>query len=683
MKTIQQLLVSAWRAVVGNTIRTFGIVGVLLLLVLAIAPAKDHFSQWHGYQNDYLAMIHNRGDAISLRRRFVPGIQQIWLPELGVVDRCATCHQGLREATLADGIPQPFRRHPSIPHPIDAYGCVICHRGQGPATSVEEAHASQRSGEDPILPARYIESGCGQCHQNTLTGTPQLNLGRQSLARYGCVNCHTVKTPDGTVMKATDNPPSLEHLADKTTREWVYTWLKNPQAYAASATMPNYKLSDADAGDLSAFLISSSKPLAGDTDASLIPLAKNADPSAGAVLYGESFCATCHAVQNAAGNLVGGDIGPELTRVGNKVKPAWLQAWIQNPRTYNAHTLMPRFRFTPQQVATLTTYLTSKSDSDYGADVHLSTASAAQIAHGRKLVVELGCAACHTINGVKKPENFGPDLSRIGSKPLAQLIFLPGMQQTLPTYIRSKIKQPDAFGAGMKMPLVPLNDAQRDALTTALLALSDRSQTMPEKLRVAAVHPSTYEPAGPAGKLMDELACMSCHRFNGHGSDLAPDLSYEGSAVQAPWLNDFLKNPNTLRPALTRRMPRFNLSDADRKLLTDYIMVVYQSPTIDPDKAPPAVNPPALVDQGRQLFYSRYACQSCHVANTQTDKGYIGPVLTQVGLRLTPAWIYAWLKDPQALRPGTIEPNQNISDADARAITAFLMTLKTKQEIKQ
>lgn len=685
MKTIKELLRSAWRALFGNTVRAFGVVGVILLITLAIAPAKDHFSQWRSYQNGYLAMIHDRGDAITLRRRFVPGIQQIWLPELGVVDRCSTCHQGLKESSLADVTTQPFSKHPVIPHPLDAYGCVICHRGQGPATTVEEAHNSQRAGEDPILPARYIESGCGQCHQNALTGTPQLNLGRQYLAQYGCVSCHLVKMPDGVVMKATDNPPSLEHIADKTTREWLYTWLKNPQAYAASATMPNYKLSDADAADISAFLISSSRPETGDSSADLIQVAKNADPSAGAVLYGESFCATCHAVQNAAGNLVGGDIGPELTRVGNKVKPAWLQAWIENPRTYDANTLMPHFRFTPQQVAILSAYLMSKSDSDYGADAHLNTASASQIAHGRKLVVELGCAACHKINGVKKPDNFAPDLSHIGSKPLAQLVFLPGMQQTLPTYINSKIKQPGSFGTGMKMPLVPLNDTQRDALTTALLALSDRSQTMPEKLRVAGVPQTDYEPAGHAGKLMEEVACMSCHRFNGHGSDLAPDLSYEGSAVQAAWLDSFLKNPNTLRPALTRRMPRFNLSDADRKMLTDYIMVVYQSEKIDPDKAPPAVNPPALVEEGRQLFYSKYACQSCHVANTQTDKGYIGPVLTDVGSRLTPAWIYAWLKDPQALRPGTIEPNQNIRDDDARAMTAFLMTLKNsgKQEAKR
>ena len=38
-----------------------------------------------------------------------------------------------------------------------------------------------------------------------------------------------------------------------------------------------------------------------------------------------------------------------------------------------------------------------------------------------------------------------------------------------------------------------------------------------------------------------------------------------------------------------------------------------------------------------------------------------------------PAWVFHWLKDAQSLRPGTLELNWNMSDDDARAITAFLM----------
>ena len=195
-------------------------------------------------------------------------------------------------------------------------------------------------------------------------------------------------------MTATDDPPSLSHIADKTTREWIFAWLKDPKAYAASATMPNFKLKDEDARDISAFLIADSTPLAGDS-AAVPATAKAPDPAAAASLYGESFCASCHAVQNAAGNLVGGNVGPELTRVGSKVKPEWLAAWLRNPRVYDAKTGMPHYRFNDQQVSLLTSFLVAKTDSDLLSNVHLDAPTPDQIAHGKTLVQEYGCASCH------------------------------------------------------------------------------------------------------------------------------------------------------------------------------------------------------------------------------------------------------------------------------------------------
>jgi mono/diheme cytochrome c family protein len=658
----------------GDSVRAFGVVSFVFLASLAIAPAKNHFSEWRHYQHGYKKMIANRSDAVTLQRHFEGGIQQIWLPELGVVDRCTSCHVALKETSLADVNVQPFRPHPVIPHKLDQFGCTVCHRGQGVATTVAEAHNSTLAWEQPILPAKYIESSCGECHRGPLAGAPQLNQGRQLLSRYGCVHCHTVKLPSGGTMKATDDPPALSHIADKTTREWIYAWLKDPQAYASTSTMPNFKLSDDDARDISAFMIANSTPQAGDTAG--LSAKASADPAAGASLYGESFCASCHAVQNAAGNLVGGDVGPELTRVGSKVKPEWLQAWLRNPRAYDAETAMPHYRFSDPQVATLSGFLLAKADSDLLTNVHLEAATPEQIAHGKRLVSDYGCASCHEIAGIKKPENFAPELTRIGSKPVTQLVFLPGMQHTLPDYIATKVKQPRAFGQGLKMPQYTFTPAQIDSLATALLAFNDRSSTLPPSLTVAAKPESDYQPAGKAGKLMNDLACFSCHRINGHGGDMAPDLTWEGSSVQRQWLVEFLKNPNTLRPSLIRRMPRFNLTDAEAIELTDYIMTVYQSPAVDRDSMPLSGYPQGQVELGKQLFYGKYACQGCHIVDTKIDKGYIGPTLTQVGTRLTAAWIFQWMKNPQALRPGTQEPNRAMSDEDARALTAFLISQK-------
>ncbi len=660
----------------SDPVRVFGIAGLVLLASLAIAPAKNHFSEWRHYQNKYVQLIRGRADAVTLEKRMGHGVQQIWLPEQGVVDRCTTCHVALKQPSLRDVSEQPFRPHPPIPHSLTQFGCVVCHRGQGTATNVHEAHRSSLAWEEPMLPAKYMEASCGQCHLAPMTGTPQLNLGRQLLAREGCVRCHTLKIADGAVMQAADDPPSLKHIADKTTREWMYAWIKDPQAYSPTATMPNFKLSDDDVRDITAFLMAQSTP--GQTaamSASRPTASANPDPQAGATLYGQSFCASCHAVQNAAGNLVGGDLGPELTKIGTKAKPQWLEAWLRNPGDYDPDTKMPHYRFTEQQIATLAPFLEAKKDDDFVANVHLDAATPEQVAHGKALANEYGCAACHEMNGIKRPDNFAPELTRVGSKPFAQIAFAPGVRHTLPDFIAAKVREPRAFGPSLKMPQFKLTAQQIDAITTALLAQTDRAATQPPSMRTAADHETKYQPAGRAGQLIKDLRCFSCHRINGRGGDMAPDLSWEGSSVQRKWLADFLNNPETLRPALIRRMPKFNLSDGEINTLTDYLMTVYQTPAIDRDAAPVNGNA-ALIDQGRQLFYGKYACQSCHIVDPQKDKGYIGPALWAVGTRLNTAWIYHWLKDPQALRPGTMEPNQHMSDDDAKALTAFLGSLK-------
>ncbi len=668
----------------GDTVRTFAWTSLLLLILLAVAPAKHYFADWRVYQRGYQQLISKRSDAVTLRRHFEPGIQQIWLPEIGVVDRCTTCHTGLKEASLADVSKQPYRHHPDMPHKAEEFGCTVCHRGQGAATSVEDAHRATDAWDEPLLPAKYLESSCGQCHQQDLKGTPQLNLGRKMLTQYGCIHCHTVKRPDGTVVAATDDPPSLEHIADKTSREWIYAWLKDPQAYSTTATMPNFKLKDEDARDISAFLMASSTP-GPDAGSKVVPAvleqAKKLKGDAtlqtkAASLYGQSFCASCHAVQNAAGNLVGGDIGPELTKVGSKVKPEWLQAWVRNPHQYDPGTAMPRYRFTEQEVGLLTGFLMNKADADLLANVHLDAATPEQIEHGKRLVSDSGCAACHEVNGVKRPENFAPELTKVGSKPVAQLAFAPGVKHTLYDYLDAKIKQPHAFGAGLKMPQYTFTATQVDALVNALLSHNERALAMPAAKTVPALPESHYEAAGSAGKLIRDLNCFSCHMINGRGGEMAPELTSEGSSVQRDWLAQFLRNPNTLRPALIRRMPKFNLTDAEINTLTDYIMTVYQSPKVDRDSMPLTGYPAGQVELGKQLYYSKYGCQGCHIIDTKQDKGYVGPSLTHVGSRLTAAWVYNWMKDPQALRAGTQEPKRDMSDDDARALTAYLMSLK-------
>ena len=77
---------------------------------------------------------------------------------------------------------------------------------------------------------------------------------------------------------------------------------------------------------------------------------------------------------------------------------------------------------------------------------------------------------------------------------------------------------------------------------------------------------------------------------------------------------------------------------------------------------------------GKQLYEVKYECQSCHTIGS--TGGYVGPNLNNAGNWLAPAWIEAWLRNPQALVPDTIEPRRAFTENEIQALTAYLLTLR-------
>ena len=365
-------------------------------------------------------------------------------------DRCTTCHLGLNEASLADVTQQPFRKHPVVPHSLDGFGCVICHGGQGAATTVGEAHHSERAGEEPILPARYIEAGCGQCHQNALPGTPQLNLW-QSLARTLTDAC-TATPSCGRIssrMMATDRPPSPDAHRRQNNAQLDNHLAEVPRPMRHQQRCPTTN-SAMQTRRISAYLVEQQRPAAGDTAvASIKPAALNGSRPRGAGLYGESFCSSCHAVQNAAGNLVERRRRPGSGTDGNKAKPEWLAAWLDDPRVYDATAPMPHYQLRHRRLLRwLLIYRASRIQTTVRGSIWMpQTQTRCPRTKTRR---RAGMRGMPRINGVQKPENFAPELSTLGSKPPAQIVFLPGMDHSLPGYIGAKIRQPRAFGASAR-----------------------------------------------------------------------------------------------------------------------------------------------------------------------------------------------------------------------------------------
>jgi len=81
-----------------------------------------------------------------------------------------------------------------------------------------------------------------------------------------------------------------------------------------------------------------------------------------------------------------------------------------------------------------------------------------------------------------------------------------------------------------------------------------------------------------------------------------------------------------------------------------------------------------LVQVGKRLYSNKYGCNGCHSLGDQG--GLVGPALDRAGFRLNGTWVYRWIKYPQAMKRKTRMPNLGLSDADAKAITIYLNTLR-------
>ncbi len=673
----------------------FAISSVVFVAVLSISPVKDLLSEWKQYKKDYVHLAQSRPDTKRLLADYHSDLDQIWVPDLNVVDRCVSCHQGITQPSLADpAVPQPFRAHPWIPHSVLDWGCVVCHRGQGLATESREAHEATLAWEHPLLPILYIQASCGVCHLSDLPETPKLNRGRKLLAELNCVGCHRIEGIERPAMLG----PDLTNIGSKVSREWVYKWLKEPRTltdtngnttvngyeFEEEPRMPKFRLEEAELRALSGYLVtlqaSAPSPYKFDPRVLAAWEKKSEAVDQGETRFREMFCTTCHSVAvTRAGEtkLIGGDIGPELTKVGSKVSPDWLVTWLRDPQSVLPHALMPRYGWSDEDLYKVTRYIeTNLTDPDLLSNVpRLGPPGQDEVRLGKRLFVEKGCSSCHMVAGIKPQTDFGPDLSLLGGKTISQLEFGNArIPRTLVSYIQAKISDPLSVNPAARMPQYQFKSGDLEAITTALLSETGRQSTPGlARLVIPASH-AEFNPAGAFGRVYERYKCYVCHRFNGYGGDLAPDLSFEGSRAQRRWLIEFLKNPQTLRPTLTFRMPQFNMTDEEAAAAADYLGVASLSPAVDSAPSVPLRFTAEQTTLGKQLYEVKYQCQSCHTIGA--TGGYVGPNLSNAGNWLTPGWIEAWLTNPQSLVADTIEPCRSLTGQEIQGLTAYILTLK-------
>ncbi|HZP42276.1 MAG TPA: c-type cytochrome, partial [Candidatus Binatia bacterium] len=197
--------------------------------------------------------------------------------------------------------------------------------------------------------------------------------GKELVDSLGCRACHAL-APDevaGQLGANKDIAPNLAGIAEKTSPQWIYHWIKNPRGFSDVARMPNLRLSDDEARAITAYLSTLGERNPGPADLET----KLADPTnvaAGEKLVRKYGCPGCHDIPGMEGES---RVGVELSSFGSKTKeelffgdrtdiPESWDDWTFNklltPRTYATkwiEQLMPQFDLTDDDIKALRTFL--------------------------------------------------------------------------------------------------------------------------------------------------------------------------------------------------------------------------------------------------------------------------------------------------------------------------------------
>lgn len=251
-----------------------GLTSVAVLAVLAYVVLDENLGrQWTAEQKQYARLLQAKAKTpiqLAAARRFDVSVRQVVVPALNRVDRCVSCHLGVDNPAMADA-PMPFRAHPGKlleQHPVEKFGCTICHRGQGYSLEADGAHATKEGvhWDYPLLSKDLMGSACGVCHDARWLGErgeKRLARGSELFHSRGCFGCHKLGGKGGTMSIPLDNEGDKiaellvnrqSLLGEKTVEEWQMQHLLDPQRIVPESKMRNPHLTQDEALDLASYV---------------------------------------------------------------------------------------------------------------------------------------------------------------------------------------------------------------------------------------------------------------------------------------------------------------------------------------------------------------------------------------------------------------------------------------------
>jgi len=255
---------------------------LLVLLLILAWVVEGRGKEWRHLQREYEALLVDLSGDPAAGRELEKGIFQVELPQFKRNDRCISCHFGLEDERMA-GLGAPHGKHPGAfleEHPVDAFGCTLCHGGQPQALNKDDAHG--REGEAhwplPMLEQPYIQSSCGKCHlaifdgeataAGAMPGMDVFSRGKEVFSREGCLGCHKARGVGGIL------GPDLTEQGEKTRHEYsfqnvrgeqsVSQWLKehfrDPEMVSPGSQMLRIDLEEEELDALATFVMGLAKP---------------------------------------------------------------------------------------------------------------------------------------------------------------------------------------------------------------------------------------------------------------------------------------------------------------------------------------------------------------------------------------------------------------------------------------